>query len=844
MIGRNILQGARNGSRAEEPVDFQEALRLVQECLAKRDVDAGRRVQTLILSNGLDQVSILGNHLIRLFAICGSLHDASALFLKVEHPSLHTWHAIISAHSSLGEPVKALHLYQAMQLSGRLPDKVIFLSTLKTCSILPDAWYGMMIHDHILRNSCEIDIAVCSSLIDMYSKCGFLKEAWILFEKSESRDVVMWGAIITGCSQHEYDYLVIDLFEKMMQEGIEGDRVIYVCVLKACNNAIHGNLLYDELIRKGCGGDVIVITGLVGLYVKLGLLDEADNIFNKVSRRDVVLWSALIGGFADRGDGYVALDCFEKMIQNGETPDAILFLSVLNACGYVGEVVLGRFVHDQIIKSGWNSEIEIANTTIDMYVKCGTLEEGRRMFEYLHNRTVVSWDIMIAGYAQYGQNHGCLELFERMQAGGLMPANSTCCLILKMCCNQGLVSIGRMIHSLSVKCGNDTDAVFEKALVEMYGKSGCLSEAQYVFDGLFDRDVVSWSVLITGYVEAGLASRALNAFIKMQECGLNADEYIYSCVLKASGIIQSVDTGRLIHEQTIRLGYDTDIVVQGALIDMYLKCGSFEDGDKVFDQGFNCDVVSWNTLLDGCIEHEQGHRALDWYIQMRHRKIVPNDATFLCVCKACGATGAIDLGRISHAEIIENNLDANGVMCNTLIDMYGKCGRLCESRKLFDGLSDRNVISWNALIAGYSQYGLVEQALKCLNNMQSEGEKPNTVTYVSVLAACTHACEIEEALQHFSSMRGDFGVTPTIEHFGCLLDLLGRSGCLEEAEELLQTMPLLPDKCGLTSLLSSCKVYDNVELGKRCFEQVAAANDMGIYSYVSVASKHLQRAVG
>lgn len=305
---------------------------------------------------------------------------------------------------------------------------------------------------------------------------------------------------------------------------------------------------------------------------------------------------------------------------------------------------------------------------------------------------------------------------------------------------------------------------------------------------------------------------------QMQEKGLSPNEFTLSCISKACASIEAVGEGKLLHDQAIRLGIDSDVVIGNGLISMYIEFGDLMAAEKVFMSLPIKDVVSWNSMIMGYTRHGFDFRAMALFDELQQANQFPDSITFLSILKACGNVGSIEQGKIIHDLIIRSRIDDDMNIGSALIDMYAKCGGLHCAWKVFYNIPKQNVVSWGALIHGYSLYGCLASCKQCLQAMQGEGLKPDGRIYVSILAACSHTGLVEEGRQHFKAMQEVYGLIPSMEDCYCMIDLLCRAGCLREAKELLCTLPISPDIFGWMSLFTACRIHGNRELARLCFD--------------------------
>jgi pentatricopeptide repeat protein len=366
--------------------------------------------------------------------------------------------------------------------------------------------------------------------------------------------------------------------------------------------------------------------------------------------------------------------------------------------------------------------------------------------------------------------------------------------------------------------------------MDMYAKCGALALVEQVFGSLVgNRDVVSWTTLVSAYADHGHGRRAVGCLEQMRRDGICPNAATYVCALKAcasfcTGISTGIWAVEKVAEMHAEIGRDglleREPVLGNALIDAYVKLGSLSGAQAVFDKLRSRDVVSWTSLVAGYAEHGRGDEALQRLEQMKGDGVLPNAVTFACALKACCDTGAAEKGRELHGEIETKGwLLTDGVVGNALVDMYGRCGSLATAQQVFDELPSRDAAACNSLIAGYAQAGESEAALHVFESrMPREQIAPDSITFVVVLNACSRAGLSGRCETYFTSMARDFGIAPSLEHHAGLVDLLCRAGRLDDAVSLVRKMPFSPNLVVWNTVLGACRYSGNVELGRRAFE--------------------------
>ncbi|KAJ7536443.1 hypothetical protein O6H91_12G069800 [Diphasiastrum complanatum] len=812
---------------------------LLKACARGKALAEGKQVHALIVQSKLDSNIFLANNLVDMYSKCGSLSDAHKVFSTIPQRNVFSWTVLISAYADSGQGVEAVNLFQQMQETGIAPDKVAFVVVLKVCARIKALGQGKQLHSDIIKRGFEVDVIIGSTLVDMYAKCGCLEDARELFNNMSQRNVVSWNVMIAGYAQNGLGKEALALYDQMQQEGVQPDIVTFVVLLKACASITaleRGKKLHSQVIKRGLESDVIVRSTLVDMYAKCGCLEDARELFNNMSERNVVSWTVMISGYAQNGLGKEALALYEQMKQERVPPDKVTFIVLLKGCASIAALEQGKQLHSHIIKRGFEADMMVGSTLVDMYAKCGCTEDARELFNNMRERDVVSWNAMIAGYAQNGLGKKALALYEQMQQEGVQPDNVTFVVLLNACASIAALEQGKQLHSHIINRGFESDVIVGSSLVDMYAKCGCLEDAHAVFNNMNERNVVSWNVIIAGYAQNGLGQEALALYKQMKQEGVQPDDVTFVVLLKACASIAALEQGKQLHSQIIRRGFEADMIVRSTLVDMYAKCGCTEDARELFNNMRERDVVSWNAMIAGYAQNGLGKEALALYEQMQLEGVQPNNVTFVVVLKACASIAALEEGKQLHSHIIKRGFESDVIVGSSLVDMYAKCGCLEDAHQLFNNMSTRNVVSWNAMIAGYAQNGLGKEALALYEQMKQEGVQPDNVTYICVLSACSRSGLVDEGRHLFDSMCKTHGVTPTMEHYACMVDLLGRAGCLADAEDFIIKLPIQPDSVVWMTLLGAARNYGHVEIGRRAFDCVVKLEPENASAYVLLSN--------
>lgn len=460
------------------------------------------------------------------------------------------------------------------------------------------------------------------------------------------------------------------------------------------------------------------------------------------------------------------------------------------------------------------------NGTGSMYEMCSSVDNARLVFDKIYESDVFSWNVRIRGYARNGQYEEAIVHYVKMLCAGIQPNNFTFPFVLKACAAFSAMEEGEEIHNHVIKMGLESDVYVGTALINMYAKCGNMEDARTVFDKMSHRNVVLWTALIAGYAQNREAIKALNVFNRMQMKDIKPDPVTIVSVVLACAHLKVLQMGEMIHGYIIRRGFESHVYVATGIIAMYAKCRSVRVARRVFDIMPNRSVASWNAMVTGYAQNGHANKALALFRQMQRVGMKPDSITMLCVLPECAHLAHLQSGEQIHGYIIKSGFESDAFVVNSLIDMYAKSRRIDIARCVFDKICRRDLVSWNAMITGYAIQGLVEDVFSVFSQMQQAGMKPNDITFVSVLSACSHAGLLDKGWQYFDCMTKAYLIIPKVEHYACMVDLLGRTGHLVEARDFIKRMPLEPSASVWGTLFDACRFRGNIEIGQHVAEHL------------------------
>ena len=593
--------------------------------------------------------------------------------------------------------------------------------------------------------------------------------------------------------------------------------------------------LHALLVVSGKIQSNFISVRLVNFYANLGDIFLSRGMFDQIPQKDIYTWNSMISAYVRSGHSREAIDCFYQLLLVARVrADFFTFPPVLKACQTLMD---GKKIHCWVFKLGFQWDVFVAASLIHMYSRFGFVGIARSLFDNMPFRDMGSWNAMISGLIQNGNAAQVLDVLAEMRLEGIKMDSITVASILPVCAQLGDISTATLLHLYVIKCGLEFELFVSNALINMYAKFGNLGNAQKVFKKMFLRDVVSWNSIIAAYEQNDDPVTAQRFFVKMQLNGLQPD--LLTLVSLASIATQSKDykNSRSVHGFVMRRGWLMEAVVIGnAVMDMYAKLGVIDSAHKVFELIKVKDVISWNTLISGYAQNGLASEAIEVYRMMEEcREIKPNQGTWVGILAACSHVGALQQGMRIHGQLIKTNLLLDVFVGTCLIDLYGKCGRLVDAMSLFYQVPLENSVPWNVIISCHGIHGHGEKALKLFREMQDVGVKPDHVTFISLLSACSHSGLVDEGKWFFNLMH-EYGIKPSLKHYGCMVDLLGRAGFLEMAYDFVKDMHLQPDASIWGALLGACRIHGNVELGKLASDRLFEVDSENVGYYVLLSN--------
>ncbi|ESQ38784.1 hypothetical protein EUTSA_v10028488mg [Eutrema salsugineum] len=630
-----------------------------------------------------------------------------------------------------------------------------------------------------------------------------------------------------------------------------------------------GESIQAHLIKQGIYQNVFLANNVISMQIDFRSLGDAHKVFDEMTDRNIVTWTTMVSGYTCDGKPNKAIELYRRMLDSeAEVPNEFMYSSVLKACGLVGDLQLGRLIHERICKESLKGDVVLMNAVLDMYVKNGRLVEANNTFLEISRPNSTSWNTLISGYCKAGLIEEAVSLFDRIPQPNAVSWNSLISgfvdkgspraleyLIkmhreglvldgfalpcgLKACSFGGLLTMGKQLHCCVLKSGLETSLFALSALIDMYSNCCSLSDAADLFRQeklALHSNVAVWNSMLSGYLINDENKEALGVLMQMYQSDMCFDSYTLSGALKICINLDNLRLGLQVHGLVVISGYELDFIVGSILVDLHANVGIIQDAHKLFHRLPNKDIIAFSGLIRGCLKAGFNSLAFDLFRELIKLGLDADQFIISSILKVCSSLASLGWGQQIHGLCIKKGYVSEHVTVTGLIDMYVKCGEIDNGVVLFDGMLERDVVSWTGIIVGCGQNGRVKEAIQYFREMIDSGVEPNEVTFFGVLTACRHSGLVEESRTILESMKSEYGLEPYLEHYYCVVDLLGQAGRFQEAEELIKKLPFEPDKTIWMSLLTACGTHKNAELVTVIAEKLLKAfpEDPSVYTSLS-----------
>ncbi|XP_058743889.1 pentatricopeptide repeat-containing protein At4g01030, mitochondrial [Vicia villosa] len=676
-----------------------------------------------------------------------------------------------------------------------------------------------------------------------YLEFGDFVSAIKVFFVGFARNYLLYNSFMEEFESFGGDpFEILVVFNELHSKGVEFDSKAFTFVMKIClalRDLYVGLEIHACLIKKGFHDDVHLNCALINFYEKCLSIDKANQVFHETRYQEDFLWNTVVMANLRSEKWKNALELFGNMQRVSAKATPGIIVKMLQACGKLRALNEGKQLHGYALRFGLVSNTLVCNSIISMYSRNNRFELARAVFDSMEvcNRSLSSWNSIISsytvdgcvsdafdvivkemkcsgvkpdiitcnsvlsGYVLQGSYEKVLTSFRSLCYAGFKPDSCSVTSALKAVIELGLFKFGKEIHGYVMRSSLNCDVYVCTTLVDMYVKNDCLEKAHAVFRHAKNKNIYTWNSLISGYSFKGLFGDAEELLNQMEEEGIEPDLVTWNCFVS---------------------GYSMRGRIKEALAVM----------NRIKSSGVTPSVVSWTALISGCSQNGKYTNALQIFSKMQAENVKPHSATICSLLRACAGLSLLKKGEEIHCFSMRLGIADDIYVETALIDMYIKAGKLEVAHNVFSKIQEKTLACWNCMMMGHAIHGHGEEVMILYDKMREKGIRPDAITFTALLSGCKNSGLVDEGWKFFDSMQEDYNIIPTIEHYCCMVDLLGKAGFLDEASDFIKTMPIKPDASIWGALLKACRIHKNIKLAEIAAEKLFKMEPNNSANYV------------
>ncbi|ONK81147.1 uncharacterized protein A4U43_C01F25790 [Asparagus officinalis] len=696
-----------------KPNEFGLSLALKASRIASKP-NIGKLVHGYSIKSGFESYAYCSTSILDMYSKFGIMSDARMFFHSIPQKCDALWNTLIDGYARYSDENEAVGLFHQMLLSSLDPNSFTYTILIKLSANAVDIGLLRFFHGRSIKIGLDCYNFVGGAIVDSYGKWGELDDSVRSFWSLEERDHVVWTSLLSGFRDNGDAERGIDFYLRYVSEGNTVDQFMFASVLNLCSDLQSrdfGLQVHSCLAKTPLLVDSFVRTALIDMYVSFGMVDDAYRSFLEIGEKNEVIFSAMIKGFVSTSDYSNAVKLVYEMRKLGLPLDCSTISCMIKALTSHELFDEVKTFHGQILKSIDGSNFVVGNNLIEMYSKRRDVHSAEKVFMSMEVLNEFSWTALISGYNESEDFVESLKLYQKMKSSSSVEPNEfTLVAVLYAISKLQDVCKGKQIHSYIIKKGFQSHAYIESALIGLYSNCGCLNDAYRIFSTMSKRDLVSWGYMISSYAQQGHGYKALKLLSKHEKGPIAIDESIFSSCLSACSSLTSLEMGKTIHSCTIKTGFESNIQVEAAIIDMYCKCGCVKEARKIFNEIKNHSVISYTSMICGYAQHGFGKEALEMFNAMKMHEIEPDEVTFIGVISACSRCGFLKEGLMHFESVtLKYGLEKTFSHYACIVDLLGRAGEVREAEKLiFEAPFRSKTLLWKTLLGACSKYGNVE----------------------------------------------------------------------------------------------------------------------------------------
>ncbi|XP_021756781.1 pentatricopeptide repeat-containing protein At4g30700-like [Chenopodium quinoa] len=611
-------------------------------------------------------------------------------------------------------------LNRAVVSATTIPERNFFLNLISKSTTLTKL---KQIHAQIILNAFNSDVITITKLTQKLCDIGSIHHANLLVSSTPTPDLFLYNVLIRGFSLNHLPSSSVSVYTQLRRNSIlRPDNFTYAFAVSASGSLGDqrvGMLLHAHSIIDGVGADLFVGSAVLGMYLNFSKIGYAYKVFDKMSKRDTVLWNTMISGLVKNCCYVDSLRVFRDMVGSSARFDSSTLSVILPAVAELHDLNAGKGIQCLASKAGLNSHGYIITGLVSMYSKCGDVCTAKLLFNEMRKPDLVCYNALISGYTCNGETGSAVSLFNEWLISGVKVNSSTIVGLIPVGYPFGHLSLTTSIHCFCIKTGMTGNSSVSTAITTVYSRLNEIDRARQLFDESPEKSLAAWNAMISGYTQNGLTEMAISLFQQMQKCNVRPNPVTVTSILSACAQLGAVSLGKWVHELIHEEKLESNVYISTALIDMYAKCGSLTTARELFDAMPEKNVVSWNAMISGYGLHGLGHEAVSLFYEMLESEIPPSGVTFLCVLYACSHAGLISEGNtIFHSMVHDHHCKPVAEHYACMVDLFGRAGQLDKALNFIESMPIKpSSVEWGALLGACMTHKNTDMARIASDNL-------------------------------------------------------------------------------------------------------------------------------
>nr|KJB43706.1 hypothetical protein B456_007G212600 [Gossypium raimondii] len=682
------------------------------------------------------------------------LSSARKLFYFAVERNVSVWNALINSYTQNERFFEGFEMFREMLRNDVQPNSVTFVSTVPFCENYFDISYGGSLHCCVIKHGFGSQVSVLTALMSTYAKLGEISSSEMLFDQIPNKTQLSWNVLISGYVNNGLPDESLVAFRKMQLEGFSPDAISIVSILSACSNLgdiLLGQSIHAFVVRRSFETNINVSNAVLAFYSDCPLLSTCFRLFKRMATKNTVSWNTLISGYVHSGQKDKANVILHQMQKEGGKLDSVTLLSILSSYSESENFRKGTILHGYAIKTGWDSDVSLTNALISMYCNCEELDAGSLLFDAMPERSVVSWNSLMTGFRHYNLSNDVLVLFAQMVKENQRPNQVSILNLLPMC---SMLSQGKSIHAFALRTGMIEETTVLTSLIFMYARFGKIKLSLLVFQTGKRCDISLWNAIMSVHVDTKNAKQAVAVFCEMLQISLEPDNITVLSLISSCVLLNSLNLADSVMAYIICKGFDKDVVVSNALIDLYARCGSIVVARLLFDYLFEKDAVSWSVMINGYRLHGDAEGALKLFSRMRLSGVSHDAITYLSLLSVCSHAGLVEEGQRVFNCMVEDGLSPRTEHYACMVDLLARAGHLHEAYNIVNRQPFKPSLGMlESLLGACKMYGNIEIGQRIFQ-MLFEMYPQNSESYVMLHNIYAAAGKWEDANTVRSIMEG------------------------------------------------------------------------------------------